>query len=178
MSALASTDAGITGHAILAERELTVRRPAHADLSALAAHLQEMQEHYGQPVTEGAALEAAALVCSLSDGPFEPRALVALLDDRLVGSAVLNVTFPAAELSRSLYIRDLYVARVGRRCGVGGALVKAAAALTVAQGFSALDWTTDATNDGARAMYERHGARQVNRVYYRMVGATLAVHGH
>ena len=77
--------------------------------------------------------------------------LIAVTDDAIVGSIVLNVTFPAFELSRSLYIRDLYVARSMRRYGVGQALVKAAARLTYAQGFSALDWTTETGNIGRPA---------------------------
>ena len=66
----------------------------------------------------------------------------------------MNVTFPAFELTPSLHIRDLYVPQTARRSGVGRMLVKAGARLAVNEGFSALEWTTEATNTGARQMYE------------------------
>jgi GNAT superfamily N-acetyltransferase len=62
----------------------------------------------------------------------------------------------------------LYVARSMRRHGIGQALVKAAAQLTYAKGYSALDWTTESGNTGAREMYESCGARVLARTYYRL----------
>lgn len=97
---------------------------------------------------------------------FDPRVLVALDGDTVIGSLVMNVTFPAAELSLSLYIRDLYVAKAARRRGVGQMLVRAATELRASQGFSALEWTTASTNAAARRLYEACGARQVERTYF------------
>ena len=140
------------------------------DAQALAILWAEMQRHYGKPVTENAALEAAAQACEAqrSDG-FQPRILVAHdAQGGLAGAVVLNVSFPANELSRSLYIRDLYVAAAMRRLGVARAMLRAAAALALSQGFSALDWTTEAGNVDARKLYSGEGARQLPRVYYRL----------
>jgi GNAT superfamily N-acetyltransferase len=89
---------------------------------------------------------------------------------------VLNVTFPAFELSCSLYIRDLYVSRSMRRYGVGQALVKAAATLTYTEGYSALDWTTETANSAARQMYESCGARVLPRTYYRLARGDMEAH--
>lgn len=150
-----------------------VRRAVLADVPSLALLFGEMQRHYGQPVPSEVAVEAAAFACRPATGAFDPRVLLAFVDGVLAGSVVLNVTFPAAELSRSLYIRDLYVAAAARRRGVGGALVRAAARLTLEEGFSALDWTTDSANAGARQMYESHGARRLDRTYYRLSGTDL-----
>jgi hypothetical protein len=47
-------------------------------------------------------------------------------------------------------------------------MVRAAARLTYAQGFSALDWTTETGNSAARQMYESCGARVLERTYYRL----------
>jgi GNAT superfamily N-acetyltransferase len=147
---------------------ITVRSPTAQDVAALASLFAEMQHYYRRPVTEERAIEAATLACQPVRTTFDPRVLIAFVGDTIAGSIVLNVTFPAFELSRSLYIRDLYVARSMRRYGVGQTLVRAAARLTYSQGFSALDWTTETGNTAARNMYESCGARVLGRTYYRL----------
>jgi ribosomal protein S18 acetylase RimI-like enzyme len=153
---------------VLKALAVTIRCPTSLDVPAVAALFSEMQRHYRRPVTDAQAREAAMLACQPVRAMFDPRVLVAEVDGAIVGSIVLNVTFPAFELSRSLYIRDLYVAGSMRRCGVGQALVQAAAHLTYAQGFSAIDWTTETSNTAARQMYESCGARVLPRTYYRL----------
>lgn len=153
-----------------AEHACSIRRLTPQDVSALATLWAEMQRHYGKPVTQETAIAAATHACDAQrhEG-FAPRILVAhAADGSLAGSIVLNVSFPANELSRSLYIRDLYVAAAMRRRGVARAMLRAAAALTLAQGFSALDWTAEASNTDARMLYEGEGARLLPRVYYRL----------
>lgn len=147
---------------------VAVRKPILDDIAGLAALLSEMQGHYRRPVTDQQAIDAATLACQPAHSTFDPRVLIATADDSIAGSIVLNVTFPAFEPSRALYIRDLYVTRSMRRRGVGQALVRAAAQLTYAQGFSALDWTTETGNSAARQMYESCGARVLGRTYYRL----------
>ena len=68
-----------------------------------------MQAHYDRPVSYEAALSAAALACRPPVSTFDPRVLIALVGNDVVGSIVMNVTFPAFELSLSLHIRDLYM---------------------------------------------------------------------
>jgi GNAT superfamily N-acetyltransferase len=154
----------------LVECPFSIRRLASCDVKALATLWAEMQHHYGKPVTEAAATQAATLACEAQRGEgFEPRILVAhAVDGSIAGSIVLNVSFPANELSLSLYIRDLYVAAAMRRLGVARAMLRAAAALALSQGFSALDWTAEAGNLDARKLYSGEGARLLPRVYYRL----------
>jgi GNAT superfamily N-acetyltransferase len=151
-----------------------IRLATRADSFSFAPLLAEMQRHYGQPVPEQAALEAATLLCHLPAEGFNPRTLLAVADGAVIGSCVLNVMMPAAELRRSLYIRDLFVSATTRRRGIGRALVRAAAQLVVEGGFCALDWTMDARNDPARRLYVGCEAAPVDRTYFRLTGATLA----
>jgi GNAT superfamily N-acetyltransferase len=148
--------------------DIAVKGPTTQDIPGLAQLFSEMQRHYRRPVTDAQAMEAATLASQPVRSTFDPRVLIAIVSNEIAGSIVLNVTFPAFELSRSLYIRDLYVARAMRRYGVGQTLVKAAARLTYEQGFSALDWTTETNNAAARQMYESCGARVLGRTYYRL----------
>ncbi|WP_431267034.1 GNAT family N-acetyltransferase [Dankookia sp. P2] len=160
---------------LLAEQPYSIRRLTAQDAATLATLWAEMQRHYGKPVTQDVAAGAAAQACAAQqqDG-FAPRILVAhAADGSLAGSIVLNVSFPANELSRSLYIRDLYVAAAMRRRGVARAMLRAAAALALAQGFSALDWTAESGNADARSLYSSEGARLLPRVYYRLDAADL-----
>jgi GNAT superfamily N-acetyltransferase len=150
-----------------------VRVPIANDVEGLAALFSEMQRHYRRPVPNETALSAARLACEPPVATFDPRVLIALQDGSIVGSIVLNVTFPAYELSRALYIRDLYVSSAARRSGVGRALVNAAARLTYAEGYSALDWTTETINEAAQKMYESCGARLLPRLYYRLAREDL-----
>jgi GNAT superfamily N-acetyltransferase len=150
-----------------------VRAAGPSDAEGLAALLGEMQAHYGAPVTEADALEAARLLCSLPPEGFNPRTLLALEDGIAIGSCVLNVMLPAAELRRSLYIRDLFVSARARRRGTGRALVTGAAKLVREGGFCALDWTTDSLNLPARRLYDGIGGRVLSRTYYRIETGAL-----
>ncbi|MCX7684829.1 MAG: GNAT family N-acetyltransferase [Acetobacteraceae bacterium] len=147
---------------------IEVRLATPADAPALAALFFEMQGHYGDPVPQEAALEAARLLCSLPPEGFNPRTLLAVVAGEVVGSCVLNVMMPAARLQRSLYIRDLYVGAANRRKGVGVSLVRAALRLVEEGGFCALDWTADSRNHIAIRMYQASGAQPIDRTYFRM----------
>jgi GNAT superfamily N-acetyltransferase len=153
--------------------EIVVRRPIDMDVPGVAALFSEMQHHYRRPVSDAVAEAAARLACKPAEATFDPRVLIALKDQTVVGSIVLNVTFPAFELTLSLYIRDLYVSAPMRRFGVGQALVRAAAQLTYSEGYSAIDWTTETGNFAAREMYESCGARVLPRTYYRLAREDL-----
>lgn len=159
-------------------KKIAIRKPTASDVAALAELLSEMQRHYGFPVLDEQALEAALLACKPVSAAFDPRVIIAGMDNVVVGSIILNVTFPAHELSRSLYIRDLYVAKALRRHGIGRALVQAAARQTFAEGFSALDWTTDADNMAARTMYEACGAQGLRRTYFRLTPGDISNEFH
>jgi ribosomal protein S18 acetylase RimI-like enzyme len=152
-------------HQVRAE-DIVIRRPSDGDVSGLAALFSEMQSHYNRPVAAVVAAKAAALACKLPTSTFDPRVLIASVGNAVFGSLVMNVTFPASELTLALYIRDLYVAQTMRRYGVGRMLVTAAMKLTVAEGFSAVEWTMDSTNKAARRLYEECGARQMDRTYF------------
>lgn len=151
----------------LRPEKIIVRRPNDADIPSLTAHFLEMQSHYDCPVSLAVAEEAAAVACKPVVNAFDPRVIIAVAGTDVVGAIVMNVTFPAHALTKALYIRDLYVAETMRRNSVGRMLVTAATQLSVSEGFSAVEWTTDSTNKAARRLYESCGARQIDRTFFR-----------
>ena len=99
---------------------IVVRRPTKSDVTEFARHFSEMQAHYKRPVSDAVAIKAASLACKPAASTFDPRVLIALRGDAIVGSVVMNVTFPASELTLSLYIRDLFRSReLARHNSVG-----------------------------------------------------------
>ena len=152
---------------------LLVRTPQPSDVAGLAALFAEMQTHYSRPVSEACAREAAALACRTPATIFDPHVLIAMLDAAVVGSLVMNVTFPAFELTRSLYIRDLYVAEAMRRRGVGQALVRAGARLALEGGIQRLNGPPILRTRRPGGCTEGAGAEQLDRTYYRLFDAKL-----
>lgn len=174
MNSLTRADEGDGGLSSSADFAPVVRAAGVSDVEGLAVLLSEMQAHYGAPVSEPQALEAAQLLCNLPPEGFNPRTLLAFENNVAIGSCVLNVMLPAAELRRSLYVRDLYVSARARRRGTGRALVVGAARVAREGGFCALDWTTDSLNLPARRLYDGAGGRVLGRTYYRIEAGALA----
>lgn len=92
-----------------------------------------------------------------------------------IGLAVFAVLHPGNDLSRMLFVKDLFVAKEARGRGAGTALMRFLAAYCVEHGIGRIDLEADADNSGARALYERLGAeRRDQKIAYRFDAGTLA----
>src|SRR2546426_7127483 len=80
---------------LVCREEVVVRRPSEADVAGVAGLFLEMQTHYGRPVSDAAAIRAAALACRQPMNTFDPHVLIASTGNTILGSIVMNVTFPA-----------------------------------------------------------------------------------
>jgi GNAT superfamily N-acetyltransferase len=85
--------------------------------------------------------------------------LVAEVTGRIVGYLLYHPGYDVDRGGRVLHIIDLYVAADTRRCGVGRALITAAAEACRRGGGCALLWCVYPPNTIAREFYERLGAR-------------------
>ena len=84
------------------------------------------------------------------------------------GLAAYSFLWPAAGLSASLYLKELYVAAAYQRSGASPLLMGGLGAIAAARGLSRLEWTTDASNAGAQAFYQALGAEPLrSKVFYR-----------
>ena len=152
---------------------LSVRLATLGDVPALVQLCKEMEDHY-----QGAdAIDVNTVRRRLTHW-FEKTSdsvmLVAVDDAQILGHAVICPLFPAGNLSTAWFLKDIYVAASARGRGVGQRLIEACGKETVRRKGSRLDLTVDAGNDGARALYERMGARDTAKTYLRWEGDTLA----
>jgi len=109
------------------------------------------------------------------------HALLARVDDDVVGVAAYSYLWPAAGVTSSIFLKDssiflkeLYVRQANQRQGVGRALMRALCELAVKQGCSRVEWTTERDNAVAQGFYATLDA-PVNpvKVFYRLEGAGL-----
>jgi GNAT superfamily N-acetyltransferase len=146
---------------------VTPAEPAH--LQAIAALAEEMDRFYG--ATEVEALEIR--LRQIKEAIFDPQptafALLAWDDDQLVGFAAYSFLWPAVGLTRSLFLKELYVANAARRSGVGERLMRALFEVAVKHDCSRVEWQTETANHQARAFYAKIGAPKFEgKVFYRV----------
>jgi GNAT superfamily N-acetyltransferase len=146
-----------TGHT------LTVRRAVATDRAGLAALLSDMQAHYGLPDPPGGAAEMARLLTR---------------NGALLGLASLSPVLFSGAFQWMLFLKDLYVTGAARSLGVGRALLVAAARTALEEDYCRIDWTTDATNDGAQRLYDGLGVPRHDKRFYRLSGDDLKKFAH
>jgi GNAT superfamily N-acetyltransferase len=142
---------------------------APADAGAIAGLLAELAVFYsGTP--EGTPDERAKQVrAALFGDPPAARALLAWDGAALAGLASWSFLWPAAGLTRSLYLKELYVAQAYRRTGAGKLLMEGLYRIAADYGCSRVEWTTDTGNSGAQRFYESLGATPLTtKIFYRL----------
>lgn len=148
---------------------IELRHAIPADVPALVGLLEELDRFYG--VTEFPKLiEREQQVGALLFGPM-PAARVLLAEDGadVVGLASYSRLWPAAGVTASLYLKELYVRKTHRRQGLGGRLMREICRIAYDSGCSRVEWTTDRDNLEAQAFYHQLGApAAATKVMYRL----------
>ena len=149
---------------------VTLADAVPGDEVAIAALCAELDEFYGS-LPEGVPAERAGQVRDVLFGdPPLARALVAWDDQAPAGFAADSFLWPAAGLTASLYLKELYVAEAYRRTGVGRLLMDGLHDVARHRGLSRVEWTTDTSNVGAQAFYESLGATPLaSKIFYHAV---------
>ena len=150
---------------------IIVRRAVTADQATLARLLSDMQAHYGSPDPPGGASEVARLLTR--EGEHLPFALLAERDGAVLGFATLTPVLYGGAYQWLLFLKDLYVTEQARGLGIGRALLVAMARIAIEQNYCRIDWTTDATNEGAQRLYDRLGVPRHDKPFYRLSGDDL-----
>ncbi|PZG07719.1 GNAT family N-acetyltransferase [Micromonospora craterilacus] len=133
-----------------------------------------MDTFYGETEVEPRDVRIRQINEALFDNPPVAYAVLAWEAEALVGLATYSFLWPAVGLTRSLYLKELYVAKAARGQGVGKLLMDRLAEVAVANSCSRIEWTTDRDNAQAQRFYESIGvAQNGNKIFYRLEGHLL-----
>jgi ribosomal protein S18 acetylase RimI-like enzyme len=147
---------------------ITIVNAESGDQDAIAMLCAELDGFYGD-VPEGTPAERTAQVRDILFGdPPLAFALLAWDGDTLAGFASYSFLWPAAGLTSSLYLKELYVAEAYRRQGFGAMLMDGLYKIAAERGCSRVEWTTDQDNPDAQAFYEALGIKpNRSKIFYR-----------
>jgi GNAT superfamily N-acetyltransferase len=152
----------------------SVTRAVPSNVEALANLIEEMDRFYGSIEVEALDLRIRQISEALFDDPPSAQALLAWDDGDLVGFAAYSFLWPAIGLTRSLFLKELYVAERARRKGVGKLLMQHLHTLAVERGCSRVEWNTDRENLAAQRFYAYLGVPvDESKLFYRVQGDDL-----
>lgn len=140
----------------MAKTMVSIRAAEQGDVSALFALIIELAqyEHLEDAVTGN----ADALREHLFGDQCYVEALVAEIDQQIVGYALFFTSYSTFLTRPGLYLEDLYVQAHHRGQGVGKALLKHVAKLVAERNYGRLEWSVLDWNESAIAFYETLGA--------------------
>jgi GNAT superfamily N-acetyltransferase len=151
---------------------VTPAEPSHA--SAILALAEEMDRFYGATELEPLELRQRQLAEAIFSEQPSAHALLAWDGDRLVGFAAYSFLWPAVGLTRSLFLKELYVVEAARRSGIGRRLMGELFHVATKEGCSRVEWQTETANQVARGFYAGLGAMEFQgKVFYRIEGEAL-----
>lgn len=127
------------------------------DIAAIAGLLAEMDTFYGDAATEPDIIRHQQIEAALFGSTPGAQALLATVDGTVAGIATYSFLWPAVGLTRSLYLKELFVSRTAQRRSVGRQLMQALRDVAFANGCSRIEWTTDVDNLDAQHFYESLG---------------------
>ena len=137
----------------------------HAMIVGLAEYEREPDKVKGTPEQLRASLFGSAAVA---------EAVIAEIDGEAAGFALFYKTFSTWECAAGLWLEDLYVWDRYRKDGVGSALLRHLAGITVARGYPRLEWVALDWNTPALNFYAKHGADLMDEwKVHRLTGDTL-----
>jgi GNAT superfamily N-acetyltransferase len=149
---------------------VTVVRPATPDdIDALAQLAAEMDRFYGATEVEPLDIRRQQIREALFGDLPAAHALLATDEDAAIGFAAYSFLWPAVGLTRSLYLKELYVTQARHRGGVGRQMMESLFEVARKHDCSRVEWTTDQDNPGAQAFYETFGVEpKDSKLFYRL----------
>ncbi|MGH3915681.1 MAG: GNAT family N-acetyltransferase [Pseudonocardiaceae bacterium] len=148
---------------------MVAAEPAHVE--AISALVEEMDRFYGATEIAPHRIRILEIRDALFSDPVTARAILAWNDQRLVGMATYSFLWPAVGLTRSLYLKELYVAESARHCGVGKLLMHNLYEVAAKHNCSRVEWTADRDSIDTREFYSKIGVPiDTSKFFYRIEG--------
>lgn len=145
-----------------------------SDISALAELTEEMDRFYGASEIEPLEIRLRQINAAIFSNPPSAYALLAWDNDTLVGFASYSFLWPAVGLTRSLYLKEMYVIAAARRKGTGKLLMQNLYDIAIKSDCSRVEWTTDQENADAQQFYaELDVPVKESKLFYRIEGGKL-----
>ena len=139
-----------------AKQSLLIRGLVEADVPAFFVLLQDKAVFDGCPDSL-LATEDSVRAAVFGPAPMT-RALVAVVDGKLVGMATYYMIFSTFIMQPGLWLDDLYLDAAQRGKGTGRAMMTQLCAIANEHGCARVDWTVDSRNRDGRRFYARLGA--------------------
>jgi len=147
---------------------LTVTSAQPSDVAELADLIVEMDRFYGSGPDQPADQRQAEITAMLFGQSPAAHVLLARRGGALAGFASYSFLWPAVGLSRSLFLKELYVAQAHRRRGIGRLLMRRIFELATEAGCSRVEWMTEHVNTDAQRFYQQLGyPPNTEKVFYR-----------
>ncbi|WP_211244428.1 GNAT family N-acetyltransferase [Actinospica robiniae] len=139
------------------------------DAADLVGLMNELERFYGGEPGELFEEQVGQIGDALFSNSPAGHVVLARDGNNAAGFASYSFLWPAAGFTRSLYLKELYVAEKYRRRGVGRLLMDELHELAREHQCSRVEWTTDTPNDGARRFYEHLGYAEgaASKILYR-----------
>jgi GNAT superfamily N-acetyltransferase len=152
--------------------KITHAEPSNAE--ALANLTEEMDRFYGATEIDPLELRIRQINEAIFHDPPSAYTLLAWDDGELIGFAAYSFLWPAVGLTRSLYLKELYVVEKARRKGVAKLLMQHLHTVAVERECSRVEWQTDLANLDAQQFYTALGVPvDESKLFYRVQGDNL-----
>ena len=134
-----------------------ITRPAKpTDVPAIHGLIREIA------IFENLEHEFVGTVAELEESLFGEKpvaeALVAVLNDRVVGYAIFIENFSTFLCRKGIWLEDLFVTETHRKSGIGKALLEAVRQIAIDRNAGRYEWCVLDWNQNAIDFYERAGA--------------------
>lgn len=149
---------------------MTAIRPAQpTDTRAIAGLMDELYRHYGGGSTDPIEVQVAQIDDALFGPTATGHAILVWDESTLIGIAAYSFLWPAAGLTRSLLLKEIYVTEAHRR-GVEKILMDEVHSIARNHGCSRVEWTADVDDTSARDFYDELGYKPSSeQIFYRSV---------
>ena len=148
---------------------IVVRPAAPDDIDHLLTLTEEMDRFYGATEIDPPEMRRQQLHDALFSDLPAAHSLLAFDGEAAVGFAAYSFLWPAVGLTRSLYLKELFVSRAQQRRGVGRALMESLFEVARKDGCSRVEWTTDRDNPSAQAFYKTFDVEpRGGKLFYRL----------